>query len=262
MGNIQTVPGDVLYLSLEDKERRVQYRARKMANGLDVSISRRLTVATAFPSQGHGGLQLIDLWAKRSERPILVIVDVWSKFKPMYNPKGSQYEQDYRQLSALKDFLGERSCSVLVIMHCRKGGADDVLEEISGTMGLSGVADGIIVLARVRQSNDAQIFITGRDVEDHELALRFDPETLVWKSLGSAEEFMTGELQIKIVEYLKSRREEKVFVAAIAEAIASTGDSVRRVLHRLREKGIVRQEGFAWVYPGIEEEIKPGEGAY
>ena len=63
---------------------------------------------------------------------------------------------------------------MLILHHCRKGASEDVLEEVSGTMGLTGVADGILVLNRSRNDNDAKVFVTGRDVSEQEL-VRADP---------------------------------------------------------------------------------------
>jgi hypothetical protein len=253
LGDVQTIPGDVLYLSLEDKFRRVQSRARRMLAGMSLDVNRRLTVATACPKLGRGGLRVVDSWIKRVEHPSLVIVDVWGRFKPPHNAKGNAYEQDYDQLVALKTFVEERSCNALVLLHCRKAKADDVLEEVSGTMGLSGAADGIIVLSRARNSNEAEIFITGRDWEETKLALEFDPVTFCWKSLGPADRVVTGKVQVSILDFMKRQRGTPLFVKTIADGIGSQTETVRTVLRRMAEKNIIRQSGSAWIYPGADE---------
>lgn len=50
MKKIKCAPGDVLYLSLEDKHRRVKSRAVKMIPGLSVETSNRLSIATRWPN--------------------------------------------------------------------------------------------------------------------------------------------------------------------------------------------------------------------
>jgi hypothetical protein len=53
-------------------------------------------------------------------------------------------------------------------------GAEDFLDTISGSQGLAGAADTVAVLRRSRGSAGAVLKITGRDVEEAELALNFD----------------------------------------------------------------------------------------
>ncbi len=131
--------------------------------------------------------------------------------------------------------------------------SDDVLEEISGTMGLSGAADGIVVLNRSRSSNEAKIYVTGRDVPPQELALEFDPETFCWKSLGPSEQVVDGKLQTAILAFMRGQAGTVLHTKTVADAIQNTPDGIRKVLHRLRDKGVIRQQGNAWVYPGAAE---------
>lgn len=252
LGAVRTTPGDVLYLALEDKDRRIQSRARKMASAVGYSVSQRLSLATSWPRLYEGGMKLLDLWMKRVELPRLVIIDVWAIFRPMYRHGGSQYEQDYQHLTALKQLVQRRSCTALVLLHCRKGASEDVLEEVSGTMGQTGAADGILVLNRLRSNNEAKVFITGRDVDEQELALQFDKETMTWKSLGPAAQHLTGRLQTAVANYLRRLAPGHAFVNDIAAALDEEAHKIRPTLHRLLEKGLIRRHGNAWAWPGAE----------
>jgi AAA domain len=250
LGDIQTTSGDILYLSLEDRTRRLQARARMMLKGAGARISKRLTVASWWPRQGQGGLEMIEWWMKRVDRPTLVIIDVWGKFRPPSNPKSSAYTQDYEHMTPLKDLMDSYGCCALSLMHCRKGKSEDIVEDVSGTLGIAGAADGIIVLERSRNNNEAKIFVTGRDVADTELALQFDQNTLTWKNLGPAEEHFKSKLQKSIIDFLKSRNGNAAFTSDIASALNQDQDKVRVYLNRLLEKCLVRKVGYAWAYPG------------
>ncbi len=58
---------------------------------------------------------------------------------------------------------------------------DDPFNMISGTMGLSGSADGSHVLVRDnRMSTKAKLCMTGRDIQDIELKLEFDKVNYLW----------------------------------------------------------------------------------
>ena len=55
--------------------------------------------------------------------------------------------------------------------HTRKAEANDFVETVQGTFGTAAAADTIIVVKRRRDQADATLHITGRDVEEQELAL-------------------------------------------------------------------------------------------
>ena len=57
---------------------------------------------------------------------------------------------------------------------------------ISGTLGLSGATDTALILRRQLTSADGTLFVAGRDIEENEGALAFDPETGRWTLLGDA----------------------------------------------------------------------------
>lgn len=96
--------------------------------------------------------------------------------------------------------------TVVVVYHLRKSTNDDPLEEVFGTTGITGAVDTILVLKRARIEADGTLFITGRDCEEQELALRFNIGR--WEVLGGA----------KLYEISKERRE-------ILEAINGIGGS-------------------------------------
>lgn len=263
LGDIDVSASDVLYLSLEDKQRRVKSRALKMLRGVSMTLAdqlkRRLTVVTDWPKQDEGGLSLLEFWCKKVGQPGLVIIDVWGRFAPAYRTSGSSYSQDYDNLAMVKKFADRHGLTVMVIMHTRKPPAgkepDDYVAEISGTMGLSGVADGLMVLLRSRDEEQARLCITGRDVPDKELVLTFNKENLTWKSLGTSEAHIQGHVQQAVVNYLRGLGGQSAFGKDIADQIGEKEDSVRQALNRLRKDKIVRKVGNAWVYPaGVDDD--------
>jgi hypothetical protein len=255
LGNIQSQPGHVLYLSLEDRLRRVQSRAAKMLTKIQgTGAGDRLSVLNRWPRMDHGGLALLSEWVKRVGRPALIIIDVLGKFKPPSRDRGNQYEQDCQALYPVKEFADENKCTALVIHHTRKtrgkDDTEDFVETVNGTLGTTGACDGILVLQRSRNSKEARISLTSRDDAEQKLALEFDDESLTWKSMGSAEEYLTGKLQMRVMGYLKSLAGSFTFVSDIADHLGEPPDKLRPVLHRLFERGLLRHKGQTWGYPG------------
>ena len=257
LGGVQVERQDVLYLSLEDRQRRVKGRALKMLQALPeavrAAVADRLTVATDWPRLDEGGLKLVELWCRRVRQPGLVIVDVWNRFSPKARPGNrSAYQDDSDALHQAKAFVDDRGMAALVLHHTRKpaGGVNDAdyVAEVSGTMGLTGTADGILVLLRSRQEHEARLHVTGRDVGEQELVLSFDKDALVWTSLGTADQHIGGKVQTAVLAYLKTHK--IAFVKDIAMAVEQKEDSVRRALNRMEKEHLVRKSGNAWQWPG------------
>jgi hypothetical protein len=261
LGSLPVASAGVLYLSLEDKYRRVKARALKMLKriakddpALAERIGSRLTVVTDWPRQDEGGLRMLNLWLQRAVEPGLVIIDVWNRFTPAFREKGaSPYQQDSENWGKLKDWTDRHSITSLPVHHTRKPGAgspEDFVNEVSGTLGTAGAADGVIVLIRSRSDQTATLHVTGRDVADAELALEFEPETLTWKYLGTSEENVRGKVQTAVLDYLKGLGGASAFGKDIAEAIEQNPNSVRQACTRLFNERLIRKVGSAWAYPG------------
>jgi putative DNA primase/helicase len=262
LGKIRVQPSGVLYLSLEDKERRVQSRARKMMPAVIPSLAARasanLTIATDWPRQHEGGLKMLDYWRTRCDDPKLVIIDVWNRFAPAEKVGGgSAYSQDAAAFSEAKRWADGHGLTLLVLHHTRKPGVNtplsDYVLEVSGTSGISGTADGILVLVRNRQETQAQLHVTGRDFAEQELVLEFDPETLSWRSLGSSADHLKGRVQQKIAAYLRSLNGVSAFVKDIAEAVEEKEHSVRTACRTMFLERAIRRVGSAYAYPGDDE---------
>jgi hypothetical protein len=142
------------------------------------------------------------------------------------------------------------SASPLVIHHLRKGAAEvDPFEQLSGTMGLSGAADTVLIIRREGQG--ATLYGRGRDVEEIESAIEFDRGTCRWKLLGDAAEVrLSGERQAII----KTLREvgEAMSSRDIAGAIGMPDGNVRYLLFKMTRDGQVAKAGrgrYRPVYP-------------
>jgi hypothetical protein len=245
-GKFHVLPGDVLYLSLEDRLRRIQERSRKVLHGLGVQASSRLHLAVEWERQGAGGIEAIEKWAKSVERPTLVIVDVWTKFRPAGKGNRNAYQQDYDDLSALKDMTDGLRMNGLLVHHCKKGKAEDALEEVSGSMGIGGATDGTIILTRARSENEAELFITGRDVEEGSLALEFDPKGFTWTCHGSAAERTESKFKAAAIVVMKANPGSPLTVSELATHCQVPTERLpyfRNVLHRMDVAGLIERVG-------------------
>ena len=148
LGTRPVESGEVLYLALEDNRRRLQKRLAKLLGG-DAAPG-GLHIATQWPRMDEGGAEALDGWIEARGDLLLVVVDILKRVRPRTSPNRSVYEADYEALQAMQGLAGEHGVGVLVVHHARKDGASDPVDEISGSTGLSGGADSILVLKRDR----------------------------------------------------------------------------------------------------------------
>jgi len=70
---------------------------------------------------------------------------------------------------------------VLIVHHTRKASADDPFDELNGTTGLLGAADGGMIIRRKRGAKHDTLHVTGKDLTEYlELAMEFDSERAMW----------------------------------------------------------------------------------
>ena len=184
LGAIMPAQGDVLYCALEDTARRLQRRTDKLLSPFSAEWPDRLTLATRWRRLDAGGVDDIDAWASTVSKPRLVVLDTLAGVRPARTNGEQLYDQDYRALIDLHHLAGDRHMAVAVLHHTRKLDADDPLDTVSGTLGLAGCADSVLVLARGAQGTT--LYVRGRDIEEAEWAIIWDAAACRWSLGGDA----------------------------------------------------------------------------
>jgi hypothetical protein len=204
LGSIRVERGSVLFLALEDTKRRLKDRLAKLTEKQGVvEWPASLHLARSWPRQDKGGLVALDEWLDEHQDARLVVIDTWPKFRPFRARRGDCYEEDYEHASQVKAIADAHGVSLLCLAHCRKTDATDPFDEVSGTLGLTGAADCTAVLKRERGQHDAALHLTGRDVDEQQLALRWEPQYALWSILGDAEEYRVSKERQEVIDLLK-----------------------------------------------------------
>ncbi len=234
LGTYPVTQGEVLYLSLEDNERRLQSRAKQLLASMS-SVPDTIAFELRWPRLDQGGLIYLEQYLQTHPQVRLVVVDTWARVSPKStNRQRSQYEDDYEALTPLKYLADTYRVSILAIHHLRKMRGDDVLDEITGSIGLTGVVDGALILKRERGQHDATLFVTGRDIEqEQQFALRFDPLTAMWTLVGSAEEVRRTKERQEILDLLSEQLPEGMTARQVAEALDKNYHTTRCLLRKM-----------------------------
>ena len=185
----------VLYFALEDSYTRLQSRMEKLLNGAEAPDG--FYFAVDAPTMDNQFLDCIKSYLIKDPNIKLLIIDTLQKVRGQARSGEPAYQQDYREMGKIKKFADQYGISVLFVHHNRKMKDDsDPFNMISGTTGIMGAADTALVITKKnRESKDATLHITGRDVEQSDLTIRFNSECCRWELVGNAEEIKTEELK-------------------------------------------------------------------
>lgn len=244
LGTIPVDKGDVLLLALEDGAPRLQRRLDGVLNG--GAIPARLDVATDWRRIDEGGLDDIEGWLKDHPDARLVVVDTLKRIRPPERP-GRIYNDDYDAVSPLADLAKKYSVAIVVVHHTRKQDAEDPVDLVSGSTGLTGAADGVCILTRMRKQTTAELIATGRDFEETSLALEWDAETLQWRCVGEAAEFKMSEERRAIIDVIR-KNGGKATPKEIADALGKSPGTVRKNLWDMKNAGQVACDASGYYF--------------
>jgi hypothetical protein len=234
--------GSVLYLGLEDGRRRLQRRITKLLGALPENWPQQLYLKTEWRRFDQGGLDDIRAWhddAKgKGEIPILVIVDTLATVRALGNSKASPYQNDHDALAGLQKLAEELGIAVVVNHHDRKMDADDVFDTVSGTLGLTGAVDTILVLTRKAQGTT--LHIRGRDIED-ETALAMQFNNGRWSVLGAASEVQRSDQRGRIIKALTDAPDGLSVAEIVAAADLRSRNVAGFLLFKLAEAGDIER---------------------
>jgi AAA domain len=256
----QCEQGDVLALFLEDGDRRLQRRLTTMLDAQKEQWPARLTYATVWPLLEDGGLDFIHNWISRAAKPRLIIIDILERVrKRKAKQQGSQYSDDYEALVALQRLATEAQLSILPLHHQRKMGADDLIDTLSGTLGLGGAADSFLILGRDDTGNF--LYGRGRDLEAFMVSVELDARCR-WQVLGLKPEAQSSTERSRIVATL-TKASAPMTVEAVAAALGMKKANVKNLLSKLHYDEAIERvaKGLYWrCAPQADLPLGGGEG--
>lgn len=240
LGDVKCSEGKVLYLALEDNERRLKHRVTKLLQKTTEWPS-ALHYATEWPRAGDGGVEEIRRWCESTENVRLVVVDVLAAFRDPKKGQQSPYEADYEAIRELQEVASDLNIAIVVIHHMRKAAADfDPFDTVSGTLGLSGAADSVMILNRDGQGTT--LYARGRDIETVEDAVSFNAETCRWTIQGAAEDIRRSDERGSILSVLIDA-DEPMTVSELAAGTEMSRNSVDQLLFKMSRAGEVKKVG-------------------
>ena len=169
-GDLEVNQRPVLYLALEDGERRLQHRIVQLDKArMGMSYFEYLTEIEREKALGY-----VEEFIARYPKG-LVIIDTLAMVMTDKRNGSTQYQHDHAMVSGYQAIAKRNpgSC-ILFVHHTRKSTDGDYVDSSSGTQGIVGAADFLMALSGKRGSGVAQLRVTGREVEDHSVTMKRD----------------------------------------------------------------------------------------
>lgn len=223
--------GQVLYIALEDSERRIKDRGEK---------------------QGWPKSALVDFLCEcdlerlatevEQTQPALVVVDTLNRLWAADGLDTSDPSVMTQAFGRLHSLAAEHECTIVGIEHHRKRALENVVDDILGTTSKAAVPDTILGLYRERGRRVATLQVTGRDVKEQELPIEFDPLTFCWQVVEGEGRQGTTE----VMEVLE-KSSDPIGVREIARQTGLYPSQVSRILTDLLSVGRVRRMGQKYV---------------
>jgi RecA-family ATPase len=242
LGTIHCIEGDVLYCALEDSQRRLKSRMRKLFGNRPRPP--RLKFMVKMPRLAEGGIDLLRQWIKSATHPRLIVIDTLAMVRMPNRRDQSVYDADYAAVIELRKLAHEFGIAIVVVHHVRKLDADDAFDTVSGTLGLTGCPDSVLILRR--EPACTTLLGRGRDLEELEKAITFSKQACTWRIEGDADEVRQSAQRQLILSAMREMEEEipTPTPKQIAAHAALKEGNVRRILPKMTKDGVLRKAGY------------------
>ncbi len=230
----------VLYYALEDTPRRLKDRLTKF----NPEPSALIEFDRELKPLHLGGVDQVD---RAADDHALIVIDTLARAMP-----GKDFTKDGAifadMIGRLQTIALTKNISIVIILHTRKpnGVEHDPVDDILGsTQGMTAAPDCVLALYREQGKPAARLQGRGRDFDDIDLTIEFDPLTCAWQLVGTTSDVRLSEDEAEILNALQELGKAKV--STIAKAIGKDRGNMSKRCASLWTKGMIRKEDIEGV---------------
>lgn len=246
-------------MGLEDSLRRLQYRVseinastmfakpykKKGSLHLHVSlghIPEGLDLTIRWPKIDEGCIEYLEKYLDEHPDTRLIIIDIFKRIAKAKKGKGSTYEEDYESIQPIQELATRRRVAVIVVHHNRKAGAEDPIDMVSGTFGLTGGVDSVIVIQKVNRGetyDESKFSFISRDIDGQELAMKFDKTSHMWSLIGDADTHFVSETRKGILDSLE---DGSMLPSELAKSMGRNVSTIQNLLVKMVKDGQIDKD--------------------
>jgi len=246
-GNLAVgVHGRVLYMALDDaSEKRIHKRLHELTEDRQAIRNIDFVYQRDLPSISGG---LLDMLAQHlaGTRYVMVILDTLGAALDPERSTKNIYRADYAEAVGLQKLAQEFGISFLILHHTNKGDSASPVARASGSHGLTGAVDSVMMLYKDEFKSCAILSACPRDGESSEVYLeRLENGTWnvthpeVVRALGTqAEQSVTREQE----EVRSVLRDGPKSPSEVAQDLDLNLDTARKRLSRMAQAGLIEKQ--------------------
>ncbi len=253
LGKFPVNQGKILYLALEDSERRLQSRMKK--TGYDLS-SVSGSISTEWGAAYSENIEMIDLWMEENPDTKVIAIDTIQDFSKI--EEGNSYSEVTLALARLKDLSHKHNIGILIVHHTKKSESENIIHNLIGSVGYSSKPDTIIILTRRKtgEGDRGKLEISGRDIDAKELQLKFDSKTETWLQDDNAPPETKTDQRQEIVDLL-AENSEPMKTSDIALALGREFKSTQNLISRMKKDTDIIMVKYGWYTLPTTSNINP-----
>lgn len=253
-GHFEVEEGDVLYLALEDNEESLQERLGQLLG--ETPPPEKLTFALDWKRTNQGGLSDLEAWLIAHPNARLVMIDVLTKIRPRQknsNGHGPGYEDDYDLCDPLKALADRYRVTILLLHHLRKMTSEDPVDQILGSVGMSGAPDTTWVWRRPRKEAKGTLLVTGRRIKkETEHLLLWDEAASTFVDLGDPDLVAKTQEQEEILQLFRASG-RPLRPKEVSDELGKNPHTVRKLLQKLKSAGLLQTDNWgAYSLPPVQ----------
>ena len=205
-GMVEAEQRSVHYLALEDSFERLQDRYFMQEGYIDLeNPPENVHIHIDFPKIGDEFFEELDRIKREDPDVGMIAIDTLQKIRPTStaaSSKRNMYAAEYEDYERLQRWAIRNGVPVVCVHHTRKGGGSDgnPFDEISGSTGIQGVVDTMIVCRDNMvdgQVKDTYMHVTGRSVLQESYKMTLSKRTMSWHVEAKEEDLDCGPLLLR-----------------------------------------------------------------
>ena len=242
----ETVKGDCLYLALEDSERRIMDRIKKLNMH---NLPEYPRIINEAPYLGQGLEESLKDWIDSVPNPRLICIDTLARVKPrVAKSNATAFDLDNQLLRDIQKLAINNSVSISFVTHLNKSQQEYSFDKIQGSVGMQGMADAMWLVDRGDNSDTATIIGRGRDILDFEYAVEWNANNYCYEYKGNAPELRLTANRQEVVSAMIALQDAKftnikprdVFKHCGYKAQSKDATRIQKTMERMRQDGQLR----------------------
>lgn len=245
-------PCDVLYCALEEIPRRMHERTGKIL-GSQESWPANAWFILDLPPLDKGCIEALTEYLRQRPTIKLIIIDILANIKGKKIKGEDAYDRDIATMKALWSFAHQNSVNIIVIHHLNKSKAEDIFQSISGTLGLNGGADTLVVLDQKAKDDPLRFAVKGREVGYEDKEVDFDYDMGTWDVMGNWDDDDGASSKSRdLIKAALAGETKPLSPAQVAQKTGLKETTVRGTMRRMaKDKTIRRTEYGAYLINSV-----------